>query len=104
MLSHNRCAARIALVCPIAFFPEQIMAAFIRCFASLLYSYRRHLGPASATARKDGLLYSFKMDDFLRGAPADQTDFLTTLSDTQGEFAPSPRGFPREMAAKKRID
>lgn len=84
MSSHRRCASRISLVCPTAFFPDQVLAAFVRCFASLLYTYRRALATAPATSKKDGLLYKFNAEAFLKSAPSDQTEFLTMLIDTQG--------------------
>lgn len=84
MSSHRRCASRISLVCPTAFFPDQVLAAFVRCFASLLYSYRRALTPAPAGSKKGGLLYKFNPEAFLKNAPSDQIEFLTMLIDTQG--------------------
>jgi hypothetical protein len=84
MFSHARCAEEICLVCPAAFRPDQIRAAFVRCFASLLYTYRRYLGPPNAQQKKSGLLYSFNMDSFLRSVPTEQIPYMTMLQQTQG--------------------
>ncbi len=43
-LAHNRCLGFVSLVCPEAFHAERVRAAFVRCLASLLYTYRKQLG------------------------------------------------------------
>ncbi|MBE7179937.1 MAG: hypothetical protein INR71_01815, partial [Terriglobus roseus] len=48
MFAHGRCIGQICVVCPAAFHPDQVRAAFVRCFASLFYGYRKFLGPVGA--------------------------------------------------------
>ncbi|KAF2150620.1 DENN-domain-containing protein [Myriangium duriaei CBS 260.36] len=81
--THAGCVSQTALVCPVAFRPDLIRAAFVRCFASLLYTYRRFLNNASGERRKSGLLYHFNADAFVKSVPADHADYLTMLRDTQ---------------------
>lgn len=85
MTAHNRCIQQICIVCCAAFHPDQVMAAFIRCFASLFYTYRKFLGPSTADQRKGGMLYGFKMDEFLRSVPQENAEYMTMLRDTQGQ-------------------
>ncbi|GAB7348272.1 hypothetical protein MBLNU459_g6257t1 [Dothideomycetes sp. NU459] len=73
----------VSLVCPVAFRPDQVRAAFVRCFASLLYTYRRFLHPASGDRRKAGMIYHFNMDAFLKSVPSDNVEITTILRDTQ---------------------
>lgn len=82
--AHHRCAEQICIVCSAAFHPAQISAAFIRCFASLLYTYRKFMTPASSEQRRAGDLFSFNMDAFINSVPRDHGDYLTMLKDTQG--------------------
>jgi hypothetical protein len=82
--AHGRCTGQICLVCPAAFHPEQIHAAFARCFASLFYTYRKFLNPASGDQKKSGMLYSFNMDGFLRSLPRENADYMAVLQQTQG--------------------
>jgi hypothetical protein len=84
MLAHSRCTALICLVCPIAFRADQVRAAFVRCFASLLYTYRRHLLPPGPDQKKNGMLYRFNMDGFMRSLPHDQAAYVNMLQQTQG--------------------
>lgn len=67
------------------FSPDRIRAAFLRCYASLLFNYRKHLEPVPASQRKtaEGKLYDFKMSAFLRAASRDTTSYLEMLSETQ---------------------
>ncbi|OXV10823.1 hypothetical protein Egran_01414 [Elaphomyces granulatus] len=81
---HNRCAPQICLVCPAAFHPEQIRAAFVRCFASLLYTYKKFLQPATGEQKKAGLTYHFNMDAFLRSLPHEHAEYIALLQQTQG--------------------
>ena len=83
IISHHRCLPTITLVCPIAFRADQIRAAFVRCFASLFYTYRRSLHPASGERRKAGLHYHFNMDQFLRSVPHGDTEYMNMLRQTQ---------------------
>lgn len=60
------------------------MAAFVRCFASLFYTYRKFLGSPTTDQKKKGLLYGFNMDGFIRSVPGENADFMTVLRDSQG--------------------
>ncbi|KAL3480005.1 AEX-3 domain-containing protein [Aspergillus californicus] len=81
---HNRCAHQICLVCPAAFHPEQVRAAFVRCFASLFYTYKKFLQPASGDKKKAGLTYSFNMDAFFKSLPSEHAEYIGILQHTQG--------------------
>jgi DENN (AEX-3) domain/uDENN domain/dDENN domain len=81
--SHGRCLQQIALVCPTAFRPDQIRAAFARCFASLFYTYRRFLQPANKEQKKNGMKYKFNMEGFLKSIPHEQADYIQMLQETQ---------------------
>jgi hypothetical protein len=83
-LSHSRCLVSASLVCPEAFHAERVRAAFVRCLASLLYTYRKHLGRPSKNQKANGQLYAFDMDGFIRGLPYDQQEYVTMMRDTQG--------------------
>ena len=84
--SHGRCAPQICLVCTSAFHPEQVRAAFVRCFASLFYTYRKFLQPATGDQKKAGMLYHFDMDGFLRSLPHENADYVNVLLQTQGKL------------------
>ncbi|KAL4929557.1 dDENN domain protein [Aspergillus undulatus] len=81
---HNRCAHQICLACPVAFYPEQVRAAFVRCFASLFYTYKKFLRPASGDKKKAGLTYSFDMEAFCKSLPGEHAEYINILSQTQG--------------------
>ncbi|PKX93161.1 dDENN domain protein [Aspergillus novofumigatus IBT 16806] len=83
-LVHNRCALQICLVCPAAFHPEQVRAAFVRCFASLFYTYKKFLQPATGDKKKAGLTYSFNMEAFLKSLPSEHAEYIAVLQHTQG--------------------
>jgi hypothetical protein len=85
LVAHSRCAPEISIVCPTAFRPDQVRAAFVRCFASLLYTYRRYLCFADHEQRKNGLLYSFNVDGFVKSLPHDSAEFMNVLRNTQGK-------------------
>lgn len=74
------------MVCPSAFRPDQVRASFVRCFASLLYTYRRYLAPATGERKKAGMLYEFKMDEFMKNQPSENMQYLATLQQTQGKL------------------
>ncbi|KAK7720191.1 hypothetical protein SLS57_005598 [Botryosphaeria dothidea] len=78
-----RCLNQICLVCPSAFQADQVRAAFVRCFASLLYTYRRFLGAPNSGQKKSGMLYSFNMDGFLRSMPSENQEYFAMLRETQ---------------------
>lgn len=81
---HGRCKQNICLVCPSAFRPDQVRAAFVRCFASILYTYRRCLQPASGEQKKNGMIYTFHMDAFLKSVPHETAEYITMMQQTQG--------------------
>jgi hypothetical protein len=85
----------ICVVCPTAFRPDQVRASFVRCFASLLYTYRRYLVPASGDQKKAGLIYHFKMDEFIKNQPGENVEYLQTLQQTQGMFNLEDYNSPR---------
>lgn len=85
MTAHGRCAEQICLVCPIAFHPDQIQAAFVRCFASLFYTYRKFLYPAIGDQKVAGKIYRFNMDGFLKSIPRESANYVQMLQQTQGE-------------------
>lgn len=82
--SHMRCSPGICLPCPVCFYPDQIRAAFVRCFASLLYTYRRFLMPATGDGKKAGKIYKFNMEGFMKSMPHECADYVKTLEQTQG--------------------
>ena len=84
IMSHSRCAQQICLVCPAAFHPDQIRAAFVRCFSSLLYTYRKFLGPATKDGKKAGLLFKFNQEAFQKSLPHENAQYAAMLQQTQG--------------------
>ncbi|KJZ80414.1 hypothetical protein HIM_00264 [Hirsutella minnesotensis 3608] len=82
-MAHGRCLGQVSLVCPEAFHADRVRAAFVRCMASLLYTYRKHLGRPSKQQKTNGQLFAFDMDGFIKGLPYDQQDYATMLRDTQ---------------------
>jgi hypothetical protein len=82
--AHGRCVSLICLVCPAAFHPEQIRAAFVRCFASLLYTYKKFMITATKEQKKSGLTYHFNMDAFLKSLPHEHAEYMAVLQQTQG--------------------
>lgn len=81
---HPRCVHTLSIVCPVAFRADQVRAAFVRSFASLFYTYRRYMLPASGDRRKAGMVYHFNMDSFLKNAPTENAEYLHMLRETQG--------------------
>lgn len=82
MCAHSRCLQNITLVCPTAFRPEQIRAAFVRCFASLMYTYRRFLKPSTTEQKINGMVHKFDMDGFLKSLPHETADYMASLRET----------------------
>lgn len=80
---HGRCAPTVCIVCPVAFRADQVRAAFVRCFASLFYTYRKYMHPASGERKKQGLFYHFNMDQFLRSVPHGDSEYMNMLRQTQ---------------------
>ncbi|KAM3563695.1 hypothetical protein MY1884_001164 [Beauveria asiatica] len=112
-ISHGRCLGVASLVCPQAFHSDRVRAAFVRCQASLLYTYRKHLARPSKQQRSNGQIYAFDMDGFIKSLPYEQQDYAVMMRDTQlfNEFIhereltaptePSIRLFDEVIMAKK---
>ncbi|KAF1810211.1 DENN-domain-containing protein [Eremomyces bilateralis CBS 781.70] len=81
--AHSRCTLQVCLVCPRAFKPDHVRTAFVRCFASLFYTYRRSLAPATGDVKRSGMLYKFNMEGYIRNLPHDIADYMQLLRDTQ---------------------
>lgn len=82
--AHGRCLGQVSLVCPEAFHPDRVRAAFVRCMASLLYTYRKYLGRPTKQQKSNGQLCAFDMDGFIKSLPYDQQEYATMMRDTQG--------------------
>ncbi len=80
---HGRCAREITVVCPSAFYPDQVRAAFVRCFATLFYTYKKFLRPANTQQRKTGLAYSFDLQNFVKTLPPENSLYIEMLGQTQ---------------------
>lgn len=84
---HHRCLDFVTLPCfsPSNFSADRIRAAFLRCFASLVYGYRKYMEPIPAEGRapSDERIFNFKLQSFLRNASRDTVVYLEMLSDTQ---------------------
>ena len=89
MNAHGRCAQQICIVCPSAFHPDQVRAAFVRCFASLFYTYRKFLGSATTDQKKSGMLFKFNMEGFMRSLPHENADYVAMLQQTQCQYSDS---------------
>jgi hypothetical protein len=72
------------MVCPTAFRPDQVRASFVRCFGSLLYTYRRYLVPATGDRKKAGMIYQFKMEEFMKSMPHENVQYMAMMQQTQG--------------------
>jgi hypothetical protein len=83
-VSHGRCLGQVSLVCPAAFHADRVRAAFVRCFASLFYTYRKHLSRPTKVQKRNGQLYGFDMDGFLKSLPHEQYEYIVMLKQTQG--------------------
>lgn len=82
--AHARCAPQICLVCSSAFYPDQVRAVFVRCFASLFYTYRKFLKPPGPEQKRAGLSYHFLADGFVKSLPHETAAYVTMLQETQG--------------------
>lgn len=89
IIAHGKCAQQICIVCPVAFHPEQVRAAFARCFAALFYTYRKFLGPPTKDQKKAGMLYGFNSDGFMRSLPHENAEYMRMLQQTQGKYLQS---------------
>ncbi|CAG8982430.1 hypothetical protein HYALB_00007109 [Hymenoscyphus albidus] len=81
--THGRCVGQISLVCPSAFHADRVRAAFVRCFSSLFYTYRRFLGRPNRDQKNSGQIYGFDMAGFIRSLPGDQQEYINMLKQTQ---------------------
>ena len=96
IFAHARCAQQICIVCPAAFHPEQVRAAFARCFAALFYTYRKFLQPVNKDQKKAGMVHSFSMDGFIRSLPHENADYVKdVLKETQGMLLEKPNSMTR---------
>ncbi|KAK2625156.1 hypothetical protein QTJ16_005525 [Diplocarpon rosae] len=99
--SHGRCLGLVCLVCPAAFHPDRVRAAFVRCFSSLFYTYRKYLNRPTKGQKSSGQLYAFDMDGFLKSLPHEQQEYTVMLRQTQAfnefihERETTPPGTPR---------
>ncbi|KAK8107665.1 DENN domain-containing protein [Apiospora kogelbergensis] len=82
-VSHGRCLGCVSLICPAAFHADKVRAAFVRCQASLLYTYRKYLGRPSKDQKNAGQLYAFDMNGFIKSMPYDQQEYGTMMKETQ---------------------
>ncbi|KAG5938475.1 hypothetical protein E4U53_008001 [Claviceps sorghi] len=82
-IAHGRCLGQVSLVCPEAFHADRIRAAFVRCLASLLYTYRKYLGRPNKQQKSNGQLFAFDMEGFIKSLPHDQQEYATMMRDTQ---------------------
>lgn len=85
--AHGRCVPQVTIVCSAAFHPEQIRAAFVRCFASLLYTYRKFLKPSPGPQKKNGQLFAFDSNGFIKSLPKENAEYVQMLQQTQGKDA-----------------
>lgn len=86
--AHSRCLGQVSLVCPSAFHAERVRAAFVRCFSSLLYTYRKHLKSPNKEQKAGGQIYGFEMDGFVRSLPGEMAEYVAMLRQTQGMSSP----------------
>lgn len=83
-IAHGRCLGQVSLVCPSAFHADRVRAAFVRCFASLFYTYRKYLNRPTKDQKASGQIYSFDMNGFLKSLPHEQQEYTAMLKQTQG--------------------
>jgi len=112
-VGHGRCLPKCSLVCPAAFHADRVRAAFVRCFASLFYTYRKYLTRPTKEQKSSGQIYGFDMEGFLKSLPHEQQEHAIMLKQTQAfnEFiherettpadAPSIQLFDSIILAKK---
>lgn len=86
--SHGRCLGFVSLVCPQAFHEDRIRVAFVRCLASLIYTYRKYLGRPNRDQKKNGQLYAFDMDGFVKSLPYEQQEYAMMMRETQRKIHP----------------
>jgi len=60
-----------------------------------MYTYRRYLIPATGDRKKAGMIYQFKMEEFMKSMPHENVQYMAMMQQTQG---PSYlRGFAKYM-------
>ncbi|KAH7321132.1 dDENN domain protein [Stachybotrys elegans] len=82
--SHGRCLGFVSVVCPDAFHEDRVRAAFARCLASLVFTYRKFMGRPSKQQKSNGQHYAFDMNGFIKSLPHEQQEYATMMRDTQG--------------------
>ncbi|CAK7267328.1 hypothetical protein SEPCBS57363_002534 [Sporothrix epigloea] len=82
-LAHNRCLGFASLVCPEAFNADKVRAAFVRCLASIFYTYRKHLARPTREQKANGQMFAFDINAFIRSLPYDQQEYVSLLRNTQ---------------------
>lgn len=104
--SHGRCLGHVSLVCPDAFHADRVRAAFVRCQASLLYTYRKYLGRPSRQQKSNGQLYAFDMEGFMKSLPYEQHDYAVMMRETQcfNEFIHDREIHPANASAIRLFD
>ena len=85
-LAHNRCLGFTSLVCPEAFNADKVRAAFVRCMASMFYTYRKHLVRPTREQKANGQVFAFDINGFVKSLPYDQQEYILMLRNTQGKF------------------
>jgi hypothetical protein len=93
-ISHGRCLGCVSLICPVAFSADKVRASFVRCLASIFYTYRKYLLRPSKEQKNNGQMYAFDMNGFIKSLPYDQQEYVTMLRDTQGTCLYSPPKYP----------
>jgi hypothetical protein len=83
-VSHGRCLGCVSLICPVAFNADKVRAAFVRCLASVFYTYRKYMGRPTKDQRANGQMYAFDMNGFIKSLPYDQQEYAAMLKETQG--------------------
>ncbi len=83
-LAHNRCLGFASLVCPAAFNPDKVRAAFVRCLASMFYTYRKYLTRPTKEQKASGQMCAFDVNGFIKSLPHDQQEYISMLRNTQG--------------------
>ncbi|KAI0181941.1 DENN-domain-containing protein [Hypoxylon sp. FL1284] len=82
-VSHGRCLGCVCIVCPVAFNADKVRAAFVRCLASLLYTYRKYLIRPTKDQKSSGQMFGFDMNGFIKSLPYDQQEYVTMMKETQ---------------------
>ena len=86
---HGRCIPQVSLPCPASFFPDQIRATFVRCFASLFYTHKKFIHTITSYEEKrvnPGLARKFDTQGMIRslGGPGyEHAEYITMLDETQ---------------------